>query len=86
MAGGDQTATLARGYWPSYNVPYYAEVYLTSGYAAVLDRLRHEEAAQQQQHASEEDAELAQRLGQLQPFIAVVRAECVGQLAPFGPT
>merc|ERR1711871_1150701 len=42
VAGGDQTATLARGYWPSYNVPFYAEVYKTSGYPA-LDRLRRAE-------------------------------------------
>ena len=28
VAGGDQTETLARGYWPSYNVPFYAEVYV----------------------------------------------------------
>lgn len=36
VAGGDQTATLARGYWPSYNVPYYAEVYQRSGYKEVF--------------------------------------------------
>ena len=28
VAGGDQTETLERGYWPSYNVPFYAEVYV----------------------------------------------------------
>jgi hypothetical protein len=28
---------------------------------------------------------LAQKLGQLQPFIAVFPQECAGQLAPFGP-
>merc|ERR1719216_766026 len=27
VAGEDQTETLRRGYWPSYNVPYYREVY-----------------------------------------------------------
>ena len=36
VAGADQTATLARGYWPSYNVPFYAEVYRRSGYATYL--------------------------------------------------
>jgi hypothetical protein len=35
---------------------------------------------------SEKDAELAQKLGQLQPFLAVFPQECMGQLAPFGPT
>jgi chromosome segregation protein len=31
-------------------------------------------------------AKLAQKLGQLQPFIAVFPLECMGQLASFGPT
>jgi hypothetical protein len=29
---------------------------------------------------------LAQKLIQLQPFIAVFQQECMGQLASFGPT
>ena len=32
------------------------------------------------------DAKLAQKLGQLRPFIAVFPQECMGQLASFGPT
>jgi hypothetical protein len=36
--------------------------------------------------ASEKDAELTQKLGQRQPFIAVFPQKCVGQLASFGPT
>ena len=32
------------------------------------------------------DAKLAQKLGQLQPYIAVFPHECMGQLAAFGPT
>jgi hypothetical protein len=35
---------------------------------------------------SERDATLAQKLGQLQPFLAVFPQECMGQLAYFGPT
>ena len=35
---------------------------------------------------SEKDAKLAQKLGQLQPFIVVFPQECMGQLASFGPT
>ena len=35
---------------------------------------------------SEKDAELAQKLGQLQPFMAAFPQECMGQLASFGPT
>ena len=35
---------------------------------------------------SEKDAKLAQKLGQLQPFIAMFPRECMGQLASFGPT
>ena len=34
---------------------------------------------------SEEDVKLAQKMGQLQPFIAVLPQECMGQLASFGP-
>jgi hypothetical protein len=37
-------------------------------------------------HCSEKDAKLAQKLGQLQPFIAVFPQECMGQLGSFGPT
>ncbi|XP_067938292.1 phospholipase B-like 1 [Watersipora subatra] len=33
----DQTAKLRLGYWPSYNVPYYEEVYNKSGYPAVVE-------------------------------------------------
>ena len=36
--------------------------------------------------SSEKDAKLAQKLGQLQPFIAVFPPECMGQLGSFGPT
>jgi hypothetical protein len=36
--------------------------------------------------ASEKAAKLAQKLGQLQPFVAVFLQECTGQLASFGPT
>jgi hypothetical protein len=35
---------------------------------------------------SEKDAELGQKMGQLQPFIVVSPQECMGQLAYFGPT
>ena len=37
VEGADQTPTLARGFWPSYNVPFYAEVYRRSGYADAFD-------------------------------------------------
>ena len=32
VVAGDRSETLARGYWPSYNVPYWPEVYNKSGY------------------------------------------------------
>ena len=35
--------------------------------------------------SSEKDANLAQKLGQLQPFIAISSHECLGQLASVGP-
>ncbi|XP_027897089.1 phospholipase B-like 1 [Xiphophorus couchianus] len=34
----DQTPALRRGYWPSYNVPFHAEIYAQSGYAAMWGR------------------------------------------------
>ena len=35
---------------------------------------------------SEKDNKSAQKLGQPQPFIAVLPQECMGQLVSFGPT
>jgi hypothetical protein len=35
---------------------------------------------------TEKDTELAQNLGRLQPFLAVLPQECIGQLASFGPS
>ncbi|XP_046581881.1 phospholipase B-like 1 [Haliotis rubra] len=32
VKSGDQTAILRTGYWPSYNVPFYEEIYQRSGY------------------------------------------------------
>ena len=37
-------------------------------------------------YPSEKDAKLVQKLGQLQPFVAVFPPECMGHLGPFGPT
>ena len=34
----------------------------------------------------EKEAKLAQKLDQLQPFVAACRQKCMGQLASFGPT
>jgi ankyrin repeat protein len=39
-----------------------------------------------EQQGCEKDTKLAQKLGQLQPFIAVLPQECMDQLAYFGPT
>jgi len=38
LVGGDQTETLSRGYWPSYNVPYFPEIYDRSGYPAMVKK------------------------------------------------
>jgi len=35
IVGGDRTEELSRGYWPSYNIPYWPEVYNKSGYPAM---------------------------------------------------
>ncbi|MEQ2293402.1 hypothetical protein AMECASPLE_032970, partial [Ameca splendens] len=34
----DQTQALRRGYWPSYNIPFHAEIYNLSGYGAMWKR------------------------------------------------
>ncbi|KAM4714944.1 phospholipase B-like 1 [Anableps anableps] len=34
----DQTQALRRGYWPSYNIPFHAEIYTLSGYDAMWRR------------------------------------------------
>ncbi|KAL2100693.1 hypothetical protein ACEWY4_002454 [Coilia grayii] len=34
----DQTPALRRGYWPSYNVPFHAEIYARSGYRAMWEK------------------------------------------------
>ena len=38
VKGGDTTDELRRGYWPSYNVPYWPEIYDKSGYTLVDKR------------------------------------------------
>ena len=35
----DETVTLSRGYWPSYNVPFHTRTYDRSGYPALVKRL-----------------------------------------------
>ena len=32
----DQTMVLQRGHWPSYNVPFYADIYKMSGYPEIV--------------------------------------------------
>lgn len=38
VAGADVTNQLFRGYWPSYNVPYFPEIYVASGYVSVDEK------------------------------------------------
>lgn len=38
VKGGDVSETLARGYWPSYNIPYWPEVYEKSGYPKMAQK------------------------------------------------
>eukprot|EP00941_MAST-03F_sp_MAST-3F-sp1_P001743 g1743.t1 len=38
VLGSDQTETLARGYWPSYNIPFYTEVFERSGYQKLVEK------------------------------------------------
>jgi len=39
VVGADATRELERGYWPSYNVPYFLEIYEKSGYPLIAERL-----------------------------------------------
>ena len=48
--------------------------------------VRHQPLLLLHRQPGERDAELAQKLGQPQPFAPVFRQGCVGQLAVFGPT
>jgi hypothetical protein len=50
--------------------------------SVLIDRYR----AMVRTTASEKYPKLAQKLGQLQPFMAVFLLECMGQLASSGPT
>ena len=54
--------------------------------AAVPAGRRHEPLAVPLWSASEKDTKLAQKLGQLQPFMAEFLLECTGQLVYCGPT
>ena len=38
MESGDQTDILREGYWASYNVPFYEDIYYRSGYAAAEEK------------------------------------------------
>lgn len=37
IIGQDQTEILSRGYWPSYNIAFYPEIYNISGFP-ILDK------------------------------------------------
>jgi hypothetical protein len=54
--------------------------------ASLPDRLRGLGRECAHPRPSEKDTKFAQKLGQLQPFMAVFLLECTGQLASFGPT
>jgi hypothetical protein len=64
---------------------------LTSPQLAVIEGLAAQAQWQQrpervQASPSEKDSKLAQKLGQLQPFLVVSPQECTGQLPSSGPT
>merc|ERR1719203_346116 len=38
VVGGDKSDTLSRGYWPSYNVPYWSDIARKSGWSKVAEK------------------------------------------------
>jgi hypothetical protein len=38
VMGADRTEDLRRGYWPSYNIPYFKEIYELSGYSEMFQK------------------------------------------------
>ena len=38
VESGDQTEILQAGYWPSYNVPFYEDIFRVSGYAEMVEK------------------------------------------------
>ncbi|CAL5220185.1 g2156 [Coccomyxa viridis] len=63
----DQTDVLARGYWPSYNVPFYPEIYRRAGYKAFMQR--------QQQRGADFVQAAKQKSYQLAPRATIFRRD-----------
>jgi hypothetical protein len=60
--------------------------YFTRNISLAITHTEYTKARLNGSAADEKAAKLAQKLGQLQPFVAVSLQECMGQLASFGPT
>ena len=39
VESGDQTPILRAGYWPSYNIPFYEDIFTMSGYPEMVARV-----------------------------------------------
>ena len=70
-AAEDQTEVLQRGHWPSYNVPFYPDVYQASGYPAVVRAKGPSQSYQLAPRAPifRRDADRGQDLGAVQHFM-----------------
>jgi hypothetical protein len=61
-------------------------LFLFGGWDARAGWARPEPAVFREAAGEKDAAELAQKLGHLQPFVAEFPQSCVGKLGPFGPT
>jgi hypothetical protein len=71
----DQTNVLQRGHWPSYNVPFYDEIYEKSGYPAIVKTHGNSESYQLAPRALifRRDADASQTLSSVQHFMRLNR-------------
>lgn len=71
----EQTMVLQRGHWPSYNVPFYPDVYERSGYPAIVEQFGPSRSYQLAPRALifRRDADATQGLAEVQHFMRLNR-------------
>ena len=79
----DQTMVLQRGHWPSYNVPFYPDIYSMSGYPAIVRQFGPSRSYQLAPRAPifRRDADTVHDLASMRHFMRLNRFNISG----FGP-